>query len=216
MDVNKPVVALFDFDGVVVDTETQYTHFWNKLGAKYFPDIPDFGLEIKGQTLKQIYALHFKENLAAQQEINSLLEVFERNMSFDFIAGVVRFMQELRSNGVKMAIVTSSDAKKMAQAYAAHPELPEMVDRILTAEVFTRSKPAPDCYLQAAEILGTVKENCVVFEDSFHGLEAGNAAGMKVVGLATTNKPEAIMDKCNVIIPDFTDFSYEKMLNLIQ
>lgn len=118
MDVNKPVAALFDFDGVVVDTETQYTHFWNKLGAKYFPDIPDFGLEIKGQTLKQIYALHFKENLVAQQEINSLLEVFERNMSFDFIAGVVRFMQELRSNGVKMAIVTSSDAKKMAQAYA--------------------------------------------------------------------------------------------------
>ena len=116
---------------------------------------------------------------------------------------------------MKIAIVTSSNELKMANVYAVHPELKELVDRILTAEMFTRSKPAPDCFLLGAEVFDTVPENCVVFEDSFHGLEAGNAAGMTVVGLSTTNPAEAIRDKCKLVIPDFTSFGYEKMKSLL-
>jgi beta-phosphoglucomutase-like phosphatase (HAD superfamily) len=59
-------------------------------------------------------------------------------------------------------------------------------------------------------------ENCIVFEDSFHGIEAGNRAGMKVIGLSTTNSAEAIADKCALVIPDFTDFSVEKMKSILQ
>lgn len=216
MITEKPVAALFDFDGVVVDTETQYTCFWDALGKKYYPEEPDFGLQIKGQTMTQIFELYFKGNTEAQQEILALLDAFERQMTFDFIPGVTGFMAELRAHNVKIAIVTSSDKKKMAQVYAVHPELHDMVDHILTAEYFTRSKPAPDCYLQAAELFGTVSQNCVVFEDSFHGLASGNAAQMKVVGLSTTNPEEVISSKCHLVIPDFTDFTYEKMMNLLQ
>ena len=82
--------------------------------------------------------------------------------------------------------------------------------------MFTRSKPAPDCFLLGAEVFDTVKENCVVFEDSFHGLEAGNAAGMTVVGLCTTNPEEAIRDKCRLVIPDFTNFSFQQMKALLE
>ena len=64
-------------------------------------------------------------------------------------------------------------------------------------------------------MFGTVPENCVVFEDSFHGLEAGKAAGMKVVGLSTTNAKEAIEDRCDVVIPDFKGFGYEEMRKLL-
>lgn len=132
-------------------------------------------------------------------------------MTFEYIAGVVDFMKDLRAHGVKIAIVTSSNELKMANVYAAHPELKEgLVDRILTAEMFPRSKPAPDCFLLGAEVFGTVPQNCVVFEDSFHGLEAGNAAGMTVVGLSTTNIAEAIKDKCKLSIPDFVGFDYER------
>ena len=103
----------------------------------------------------------------------------------------------------------------MANVYAKHPELKELVDRILTAEMFTRSKPAPDCFLLGAEVFGSVPGNCVVFEDSFHGLEAGNAAGMAVVGLSTTNPESAIQDKCRLVIPDFTSFTYADMMALL-
>lgn len=215
MDRTKCIAALFDFDGVVMDTETQYSLFWDKIGEEFFPEIEEFGRIIKGQTLAQIYSKHFAGMEKEQEEITARLNRFEKEMTFDYIPGVVEFMKDLRANGAKIAIVTSSNDLKMANVYAAHPELKELTDRILTAEMFTRSKPAPDCFLLGAEVFGTVTENCVVFEDSFHGLEAGNAANMVVVGLCTTNPKEAICDKCKVVIPDFTEFSFEKMKALL-
>ena len=135
-------------------------------------------------------------------------------MPLNYNPGVVDFMKELRQKGVKMAIVTSSNDKKMSNVYAAHPELKELVDRILTAEMFTRSKPAPDCFLLGAEVFDTIPANCVVFEDSFHGLEAGRLADMKVVGLSTTNPADLIKDKCDLVISDFASFHYSDMLSL--
>lgn len=215
MDNTKCIAALFDFDGVVMDTETQYSLFWNKIGKQYFPQIEEFGRIIKGQTLVNIYAKYFAGMEKEQQDITARLNQFEKDMAYEYIPGVVDFMKDLRAHGVKMAIVTSSNDLKMANVYKAHPEVKELVDRILTAEMFTRSKPAPDCFLLGAEVFGTVPQNCVVFEDSFHGLEAGNAAGMAVVGLCTTNPKEAIADKCKLVIPDFTAFSFEKMKALL-
>lgn len=215
MDNTKCIAALFDFDGVVMDTETQYSLFWNKIGKQYFPQIEEFGRIIKGQTLVNIYAKYFAGMEKEQQDITARLNQFEKDMAYEYIPGVIDFMKDLRAHGVKMAIVTSSNDLKMANVYKAHPELKELVDRILTAEMFTRSKPAPDCFLLGAEVFGTVPQNCVVFEDSFHGLEAGNAAGMAVVGLCTTNPKEAIADKCKLVMPDFTAFSFEKMKALL-
>ena len=215
MDTTKCIAALFDFDGVVMDTETQYTLFWNEIGDKYFPQYPEFGRIIKGQTLTRIYDTYFPDMEEVRQEITDSLNLFEKEMHYDFIPGVVGFMKNLREHGVKMAIVTSSNQMKMANVYRAHPELKELVDYILTAERVKHSKPAPDCFLLGADILGTVPENCVVFEDSFHGLEAGNAAGMLVVGLSTTNSEEAILDKCSLVITDFRNFTYEEMRRLL-
>lgn len=216
MDKTKCIAALFDFDGVVMDTETQYTVYWDEVGRQYHPELPHFGALIKGQTLTQIYDKHFAGMTEDQSKITAGLNRFEREMTFEYIDGVVDFMKDLHAHGVKMAIVTSSNELKMANVYAAHPELKEgLVDRILTAEMFTRSKPAPDSFLLGAEVFGTVPQNCVVFEDSFHGLEAGNAAGMTVIGLSTTNTAEAIKDKCKLSIPDFVGFNYEKMIALL-
>lgn len=216
MDKTKCIAALFDFDGVVMDTETQYTVYWDEVGRQYHPELPHFGALIKGQTLTQIYDKYFASMTEEQSKITAGLNRFECEMIFEYIDGVVDFMKDLHAHGVKMAIVTSSNELKMANVYAAHPELKEgLVDRILTAEMFTRSKPAPDCFLLGAEVFGTVPQNCVVFEDSFHGLEAGNAAGMTVIGLSTTNTAEAIKDKCKLSIPDFVGFNYEKMIALL-
>lgn len=61
MDTTKNIAALFDFDGVVMDTETQYSVFWDELGRRYHPEIKDFGRVIKGQTLTQIYDKYLQE-----------------------------------------------------------------------------------------------------------------------------------------------------------
>lgn len=171
---------------------------------------------IKGQTLTQIYANYFAGMEEVQHEITEDLNKFEKNMLYNYIPGVEAFLKELRENGVKIAIVTSSNEMKMSNVYKAHPELKQSVDRILTAEMFTHSKPDPECFLLGATVFDTVPENCVVFEDSFHGLEAGNRAGMTVIGLATTNSEEQIRDKANAVIQDFNGFSFEKMKNMMR
>lgn len=215
MKEEKTIAALFDFDGVVVDTEPQYSLFWDEKGRKYHPEIPDFGHHIKGQTLTQIYSQYFLDHEGLQPEITRELLDFETRMTFEFIPGVVDFMKELREKGVKLAIVTSSNDQKMVNAHRALPELESMVDAFITADKVSHSKPHPECFLLGAETLRVPIENCVVFEDSFHGLDAGNRAGMKVIGLSTTNPASAIQDKACLVIPDFRGFSYEKMRSVL-
>ena len=216
MNYEKPIAALFDFDGVIMDTEPQYTLFWDAIGQVYYPEIPNFGHHIKGQSLKELYKNYFGEVEGLQDHITQKLLEFEGQMHFEYIAGAAEFIRELRERGVRIAIVTSSNDAKMANAYREHPEILSMVDAIITADRVTHSKPHPECFLLGAETLNVPVENCIVFEDSFHGIEAGNRAGMKVIGLATTNPTEAIAEKVNLTIPDFVDFSFEKMTSVLQ
>ena len=216
MNKEKTIAALFDFDGVVMDTEAQYTKFWDAIGNVYYPEIENFGHHIKGQSLKELYKNYFGETEGLQDYITGKLLEYEEQIHFEYIAGAAAFMKSLKERGVKVAIVTSSSDTKMANAYRAHPELLTMTDCIVTADRVTHSKPHPECFLLGAEMLGVEKDNCIVFEDSFHGIEAGTRAGMKVIGLATTNSAEAIAAKCALVIPDFTDFTFEKMKGVLQ
>ena len=141
---------------------------------------------VKGQTLVYIYDTFFPGMAKEQAEITERLNRFEQEMSFDFIPGVLDFIADLHRNGVKTAVVTSSNEAKMAAVYRVHPEIKTLFDRILTAEMFTASKPAPDCFLLGMEVFGTTPDTTYVFEDSFNGLKAGMASGATVIGLATT------------------------------
>lgn len=210
MDTTKTIAALFDFDGVIMDTETQYTVFWEQRGLKYLNEV-NFGRSIKGQTLAQIYEKYFADLPEARREISADLSVFEKEMSYEYIPGVESFIADLRHNGVKVAVVTSSNEEKMQNVYNAHPEFKGMVDRILTGEMFARSKPAPDCFLMGMELFGATPENTYVFEDSFHGLQAGMDSGATVIGLATTNTREAIASKAHSVIDDFVEMTCENL-----
>ena len=197
--------ALFDLDGVVFDTEPQYSIFWGAQCREFHPELPGLENKIKGQTLVQIYDAWFSGPLEGQQAvITARLDDFERQMSYDYIEGFEDYIRSLRQQGVKTAVVTSSNQPKMEAVYAKRPEFKTLFDAILTSEDFERSKPDPDCYLKAAQRFGIDAKDCVVFEDSFNGLKSGRAAGMYVVGLATTNTAGDIKSLCDKVIDNFT------------
>lgn len=215
MDTTKTIAALFDFDGVIMDTETQYTIFWNEQGEKYL-HVENFGPGIKGQTLTQIYDKYFSGDLAGvREQITADLNRFEKKMVYEYLPGVQAFLADLHRHGVKIALVTSSNDEKMENVYRSHPEFKAQFDRILTGDMFKRSKPAPDCFLLGMEVFGTTAADSFVFEDSFHGLQAGRSSGATVIGLATTNSRESIADKADFILDDFTGMTYEKLISLI-
>lgn len=207
--------ALFDLDGVVLDTESQYTACWDRLGKVYKPDIQHFAHLIKGQTLMQIFERYFKDEMKAQHDIENQLIEFEKNMDYAYIPGVIAFIKDLKRIHVNTAIVTSSNQQKMANVYQRHPEFVTFFDVILTSEDFKRSKPNPDCYLTAAAHFSVSHNQCVVFEDSINGLKAGNAAQMKVCGLATTNSVEVIEPLSDIVMIDFVGMSYEKLCAMV-
>lgn len=179
------------------------------MGRKYHLGISDFAKKIKGQTLQRIFSDYFNDVKDQQPHIVSLLNDFEKNMSFDYVPGFLEFVSELRCKGVKTAIVTSSNQDKMQSLYAARPEIKGLFDKILTAEDFKYSKPSPECYLKGAEALSVQPDECVGFEDSFNGLKAVRAAGMYVVGLSTTNSEAVIRDYCDVVINDYKNWTHK-------
>ena len=198
------MIVLFDLDGVIMDTETQYGIFWNRTGKELL-GLDDFGKRIKGQTLNHIIS-HFDGVSKSKDEIIRELYEYERNMSYDYIPGADEFMKDLHARGIPMAIVTSSNDAKMVNVRRAHPELWELTEAVLTSEHFSKSKPDPECFIKGMEILGGRPEETYVFEDSIHGINAGRAAGAKVIGLATTNTREAIVHLCDQGIDDFRGF----------
>ena len=208
--------ALFDLDGVVFDTEPQYTVFWGSQCRLYHPEHPGLEHEIKGQTLTQIYDQWFSGPLLSEQPvITDRLNAYESQMHYDYIEGFERMIADLRSHGVKTAVVTSSNLPKMQAVYRYQPDFKNLFDAILTSEDFDRSKPDPDCYLKAAARLGASTDECIVFEDSFNGLRSGRAAQMAVVGLATTNSAEAIRELSDIQISDYRNMDFNQLSSLL-
>lgn len=207
--------ALFDLDGTLIDTENQYSVIWHNIAQKYRPDIPGLEYIIKGTTLVQIFDRYFPDP-TVQKGVVKMLNEGEEGMLYEFFPGALDFIEDLKSHGVKCAIITSSNQKKMESVVKAIPNFYELFDKVLTAEDFTASKPAPDCYLQGAKVFGCSIDECVVFEDAFNGLKAGMSSKIFTIGYASYNKPEDIKDKCDFVLDDFVGFNYEKVVNLLE
>ena len=202
MELKK--VALFDLDGVVLDTEGQYTVFWQTIGERYCTEVPDFSTRIKGMSLVQILASHEKLQ-QHEHEIRKAIDEYEETMSYPYIPGAYAFLCALREARVPRAVVTSSNRAKMENVYRLLPEFESLFDRVFTADDITRSKPAPDCYLNAAHRMGADPTECVVFEDSINGLKSGRAAGAYVVGLSTSCAERDIVPLAEMVVPSFVD-----------
>ena len=196
-------IALFDLDGVILDTEGSYTAFWDDYGSRHFSE-KDFGLKIKGQTLVKILGDYFPEE-NERKAITDAINDFERKMSYPFVPGVENYIKSLKSNGIRTAVVTSSNLLKMENVYRCHPGFREMFDMILTSEDFSESKPSPYCYLKAIRLFGAGPEDCVVFEDSLAGLQSARASGAFVTALTTTNPEEVVRNYADLVIRDFND-----------
>lgn len=88
-------IYLFDCDGVVLDTESQYRKFWAHIGTLYYPQMQSFAEDIKGMSLVDIFDRYFPD-ASQQKELKLLLDVFEESMEYAYIPGVEEFLKSLR------------------------------------------------------------------------------------------------------------------------
>ena len=213
--MNNHIVILFDLDGVIIDTEPQYDLFWRKMGEDYHLGIKEFEKKVKGLILPDIiqrFFSHLPEK--DQQIIKQGSDTNELQMEIIPIAGVLDFIRSLKQAGFPLGLVTSSGAAKLAMVLEKL-HLQSCFDTIVSSDRITKGKPDPMCFQTAANDLDVLPEQCIVFEDSFHGIAAGNAAGMKVIGLSTTNSREDIQDSVIHVMPDFQSFGVDDLLKLL-
>ncbi|MBP5210280.1 MAG: HAD family hydrolase, partial [Bacteroidales bacterium] len=137
--------ALFDMDGVIFDTEPQYTYFWDKIGIEYL-GIEDFASHWKGVPVKIMLDKAFGHIRDKHTEILDKCVAFERDMVFEYIPGAKEFVLNLKKRGIAVAIVTSSTERKMSNVYRNHPDFKGMFDYIVTSDNFTKGKPDPECF----------------------------------------------------------------------
>ena len=204
--------VLFDLDGVLLDSEGKYSIFWGQMDKEYPTGIENFAAYIKGFHLTRILS-YFENDEVRQQVLGKLLE-FENNMTYEFFPGALDFVKRLRGAGIPMAIVTSSDRKKMQALYVQHPEFPTLFDYIITGDMVTMAKPDPECFLKGAQLLEVDIKDCIVFEDSRNGLLAGRASGAMVIGLPTTMDADTVSQLSDVTVDAVSQLSVEQILSM--
>lgn len=204
--------ALFDLDGVLIDSEKHYTLFWQEMERLYPTNIPNYAYAIKGTTLEKILLNYESEEV--KRDLVSRLQEFQNVLPYELYPGAMNFLIELQEAGIPRALVTSSDHRKMEKLFARIPELEQMFDYIIDGSMVTRSKPDPEGYLKAAERIGIDSEYCCVFEDSLQGLKAGRAAGGKVVGVATTYDYATVAPHADITVHTIADMDIERFVAL--
>lgn len=207
---NKRCGVLFDLDGVLLDSEGQYSIFWKEMDELYGTGINDFASFIKGFHLSRILS-YFASDEIRTQVVAALVD-FEKHMRFEFFPGALELVMRLRAAGIPMAVVTSSDNKKMMALYEQHPEFPSLFDRIITGDMVSKAKPDPECFLKGAEQLGIDIKSCTVLEDSRNGLLAGKASGARVIGIATTLSIEDMNGLSDMVVTHVGDLSVEQII----
>lgn len=205
--------VLFDLDGVLLDSEGLYSIFWAQMDKEHPTGIENFASFIKGFHLNRILG-YYESGDVREQVLEQLLE-YERNMRYEFFPGALEFVKQLRASGVPMAIVTSSDRKKMQSLYRQHPEFPTLFDHIITGDMVVKAKPDPYCFLLGAQLMGIDIKDCVVIEDSRNGLLAGRASGAKVIGIATTMNTDEVAPLSDLTVNTIADLTISQLFDSI-
>jgi mannitol-1-/sugar-/sorbitol-6-phosphatase len=182
-------VVLSDLDGVLVDSRASILRAWRRWGARHGVEREAIDMVRHGHPSHAIVAA-LAPGLDAQAE-GRALDLGQAEDSVDVVA-LPGAADLLRTYGPgRVAVVTSCTAE-LARARLRAAGLP-VPDVLVTSDRLCRGKPDPEGYALAARDLGAEPGDCVVLEDAPGGVEAGRAAGMRVVAVLTTHPPEDLV-----------------------
>jgi beta-phosphoglucomutase family hydrolase len=211
--------AIFDWDGVVIDSSAHHEKSWELLALETGRTLPEGhfkrGFGKKNQLIiPEILAWSNDpeeiEWLGDRKEELYRQLVGEGGMTV--LPGSRELLAALKEAGIPRA-VGSSTSRTNLEAIFISTGLGEFFDVVVSAEDVINGKPAPDVFLKAAQLLGVAPERCVVFEDALFGIEAARRAGMKVIAVATTN-PLELLCHADRAVQTLNEISVEELQSL--
>lgn len=214
----RPAYAIFDLDGVLLDTEPLYTTATAEVAAR-FGKVYDWSVKrdcIGRGTLEaariivESLGLPLTPEALVRERDRRLIELLARASE---IPGAEAFTRALAARGVPLAIATSTEAALYAIKAAPHRSWLEIFAAAVCGDDprVARAKPAPDIFLAAAQDLGAPPASCVVFEDSPFGVEAARAAGMQVIALPDPAMDRARYAGADAVVAGFAEIALERL-----
>lgn len=188
--------VIFDLDGVLVTTDGCHFEAWKKMADEEgIPFDERDNLRLRGvsrmeslniilEKAEREYTDAEKQGMAERKNAYYVEMISELDQSA-FLPGALESIRALKENGVKLAVGSSS---KNAPAILRQLQIDGLFDAVADGNQIKNSKPAPDVFLLAAELLKVKPEHCLVVEDADAGVEAALAAGMRVLAMGSASK----------------------------
>lgn len=192
------MLAIFDHDGVLVDSLPFHTKAWVEFGRRQnLPIDDDFVKRTFGLTNFTIFERLLGEEYSRDeaQRLGDLKEACYRDMArgqIVLMAGVAGLLDDLRANQFGLAIGSSGPRDNLFLTVESCG-LDDHFRSIVGLEDVKQGKPDPEVFLKAAAQAGVEPSQCVVFEDAVFGIQAAKAAGMRAVGVGSTHPLDILL-----------------------
>ena len=190
--------AIFDWDGVVIDSSYSHEKSWELLAAEEGRTLPAAHFELGFGRKNEIIIpeiLGWTSDPAEITRLSLRKEALYRELvigrELDPMPGVREWLERLRDAGVPCSVGTSTHLANI-EVSMAKVGLAPFFRGVISSENVQLGKPNPEVFIKAALLIRRDPEKCVVFEDSFAGLKAAHNGGMKAVAVATTNSAAAL------------------------
>ncbi len=193
MDIKQYQGAIFDLDGVLVDTAKYHYLAWKQLADELGFDFT----RQQNEALKGVSRMRSLELLLgfggmmgrfSEEEMHDMaekknriyVEYVKKLRQEELLPGVKELLERMKDSGIKIAL---GSASKNAEMILEGLGITKYFDAIVDGTMVTKAKPDPEVFLLGAKLLGVSAEECVVFEDSTAGIQAAKRAGMGTVGI---------------------------------
>ena len=178
---------VFDMDGVLLDTEAVFMRCWKKLGEElHLPNVEETARKCIGITVTQTEALFQKEygeKYPCESYVGAANAIFYRQEAEQGIPekpGVHELFAYLKEQNYRIGLASSTQQQAVYRQMKAEGIFDDF-DVIVCGDMVTKSKPNPDIYLKACELMKVDPKECYAVEDSYNGIRAAHAAGMKAI-----------------------------------
>lgn len=212
--------VIFDMDGVIVDTEPvhRYAYFkhFDELNVRVtdemFATYTGNSTRNVFQKLKATFEINHEVEDLIQRKRAIFNDAFDTKEDLYLIDGVEHLIKNLHKNGFEI-IVASSASKVTIDRVFKRFHLHQYFSHIVSGEDFPKSKPHPAIFEHAASLSKFPKNECIVIEDSWNGVEAAVNAGIFCVGYNSEHSKMQDISKANIVVNHFDELTIEQIKN---
>lgn len=220
--MGKIKAVVFDFDGLILDTETPSYHAFDRIYREHDAVLPlETFAQCIGTTFAAFDPYDYLQQTIGRPVERQLIKTRYEELYYQIVGessvlpGVRENLRRARELGLKVGLASSSTWGWIQPLLQKH-SLAESFDSFQTKNMVKRVKPDPELYLAALEALGVQGEEAVAFEDSLNGFTAAKAAGLRTVVIPNEVTKQMSFPGADLQLQSMADMTLDELLAALE